>query len=313
MLPHVRPLLERQLVYVTGKGGVGKTTVATAAALAAAARGRKTILVEVGGRQRLPDLFGVERPPLEQECQLDERLWTLSVDPPRALEEFVSSVLPTRGLVRVLTQSNAFRAFVEAAPGARELVTIGKIWDTVQERRWNRRRATYDTVVVDGPASGHGVGLLRTPRTFADIARVGPIHSQATRIREWLEDSRRTSYVAVATAADMPVQETLELEGTLRRTLGRDLGAIVVNGVLPRRFSGEELGEIDARLDGRSPVAVAARSAARSEAAQARNQQSHLQRLRRNARAPVTTLPFLFEPELELGDVRALAERLDLG
>ncbi|MBA3327650.1 MAG: hypothetical protein H0T43_05040 [Solirubrobacterales bacterium] len=304
MLPEMPELLDHQLLFVTGKGGVGKTTVAAAAAIRAAGEGRRVILAETGA-QRMPGLFGVPVPPRGEEVQVADGLWTLAIDTPLALEEFVAAQLRSRALVQVLTRSNMFRAFVEAAPGARELVAITKVWELVQKRRWVRRRPAYDLVVVDAPASGHGLGLLRTPRTFADIARVGPLHSQAARVREWLEDSRRTAYLAVALPSEMPVTETLELEGRLRRTIGRNLTAIVVNGLLPRRFSPAEIERVEAELDG-APAAAAART----QAARSRLQHNQLARLRRGAQAPVSTLPFVAREALSLDDVRELARRL---
>ena len=303
MLSHVPGLLDHQLLYVTGKGGVGKTTVAAAAGIAAAAVGKRVVVVETGAH-RLPGLFGLPVPGRGEEVELDEGLWTLSIDSARALEEFFAAQLRSRSLVQVLTRSNMFRTFVEAAPGARELVTITKIWELAQERRWDRRRTGYDLVVVDAPASGHGLGMLGTPRTFADIARVGPLHSQADRVREWLGDSKRSAFLAVALASEMPVTETLELEDRLRHTIGRNLSRIVVNAVLPRRFSAGDLAAVGA-LDG-APEARAARTVA----ARARTQQSQLARLRRHARAPVGTLPFVFRDALDLTDVVELSERL---
>jgi anion-transporting ArsA/GET3 family ATPase len=304
MLPDMSGLLDHQLVFVTGKGGVGKTTVAAAAGLRAAAEGRRVVVAETGA-QRLPGLFGVGTPPRGREIELVPGLWTVCVDPILALEEWFAHQLRSRTLVSVLTRSNMFRGFVEAAPGARELITITKTWELVQSRRWERDRAPFDLVVVDGPASGHGLAMLRTPKTFADIARVGPLHSQAARVHEWLGDSKRTAFLAVTQPAEMPVTETLELEGRLRAAIGRNLSEIAVNGMFPRRFSPAELEQIGGALGG-APAAVAARS----EAARNRAQQAQLTRLRRSARAPVRTLPFVFGESLRAEDVRELGERL---
>jgi anion-transporting ArsA/GET3 family ATPase len=304
MLTEMAGLLDHQLLFVTGKGGVGKTTVAAAAALRAAGEGRRVIVAETGA-QRLPAMFGAPAPRRGEEAELAPGLWTVAIDSARALEEWFAAQLHSRALVQVLTRSNMFRGFVEAAPGARELVTITKVWELAQHRRWDRARAGYDLVIADAPASGHGLGMLGTPKTFADIARVGPLHTQAARVREWLEDSRRTAYLAVALAAEMPVTETLELEDRLRHTIGRNLTGIVVNGMLPRRFSAQDLAQVGATLDGH-PAAAAARTGA----ARARAQQSQLARLRRGARAPVRTLPFVFRDALGLDDVRGLAARL---
>jgi hypothetical protein len=182
----------------------------------------------------------------------------------------------------VLARSNAFSAFVHAAPGARELITITKAWELGRRTRWDRRRRGYDLVVVDGPASGHGLGMLRTPHTFAEIARVGPIASQAREVDELLRDPSRSAILTVALPAELPVSETLDLEGRVRDALRRDVDAIVVNGVLPRRFSGEDVAQV-AAVDGAAPSAVLA--AVRSHHGQAVAQQAQLRRLRAGAGA----------------------------
>jgi anion-transporting ArsA/GET3 family ATPase len=295
------------LTVVTGKGGTGKTTVAAALGLAAAGAGRRTIVCEVSRQQRLPGLFGVRTPRLGEELEVQDGLWITSIDAHSALEEWLARQLPRR-LVQVLARSGGFSAFVGAAPGARELVTMTKAWELAQPERWRRDARRYDAVVLDAPASGHGLGLLRTPHTFAEIARVGPIASQARRVDEALRDPALTACVAVALPGELPVSETLELEHTLRERLGRDFDAIVVNGVAPRRVSPAEAERLAGR-DGALPAPAV--HAARAAAARGRVQQGQLARLRRHARAPVHQLPFVFTERLALDDVRRLATRLD--
>jgi anion-transporting ArsA/GET3 family ATPase len=286
-------IIDTRLVVVTGKGGTGKTTVAAALGLAAAGRGRRTVVCEVAGQRRVPGLVG-------------GALRTTTIDPQDALEEWLSRQLPRR-LVHVLVRSGAFGGFVAAAPGARELVTVTKAWELGEARRWRRDAAPYDTVVLDAPASGHGLGLLRTPRTFADIARIGPIAAQARAVDEALRDRRRTAVVAVALPTELAVSETLELEGRVLDRLGRGLDAIVVNGVWPRRLSGRDAERV-AAADGR--LARSPRRAVASATGRVREQQAQLGRLRGEARAQVLTLPFVFAPRLDAQHIEALGARL---
>jgi anion-transporting ArsA/GET3 family ATPase len=298
----------RELVFVTGKGGVGKTTVAMAVAVAAARGGRRVVLAEVAGQARAASTFDISDADVPgRETPVERDLWVTTVDPLRALEEWATRVVGSRRLVGVLARSNAFSAFVHAAPGARELITITKAWELGRRTRWDRRRRGYDLVVVDGPASGHGLGMLRTPHTFAEIARVGPIASQAREVDELLRDPSRSAILTVALPAELPVSETLDLEGRVRDALRRDVDAIVVNGVLPRRFSGDDVAQV-AAVDGAAPSAVLA--AVRSHHGQAVAQQAQLRRLRAGAGAAVHTLPLRPVARLGRDDVVELADVL---
>jgi anion-transporting ArsA/GET3 family ATPase len=167
-------------------------------------------------------------------------------------------------------------------------------------------------VVLDAPATGHALGMLQSPATFGAIARVGPIAAQTRRVQELLEDPARTCYVAVAQPAELGVVETVELRDALRRQLGRELHAVIVNGVLPRRFSGAELALLEETATGGGNAAVrrAAAQAARTVYERARYQQTQLARLRR-AGLPTVTLPFRFSTELDLGALREIARLLE--
>jgi anion-transporting ArsA/GET3 family ATPase len=304
-------LQNRRLVYVTGKGGVGKTTVATALGLAAAEAGRRTIVCEVAEQDRVSRALGREGVTAETEVQLAENLWAITIDPSRALEEWLVKQLGG-GPVRLLARSHAFQYFVAAAPGAKELITIAKVWELAQLSRWDARNRTYDLVVVDAPASGHGLAMLTTPRTFGEIARVGPIRRQAGKVSELLGDPARTAYVAVALPEEMPVVETLELERRLPEAVGMGLDAIVVNGVWPVRFSAADARAIRAASrNGHDPAAAAALRAALVEHDRAKLQRTYLKRLKKETSAErVTTLPFLFESELGLPEFERLADEL---
>src|ERR687886_2143461 len=303
-------LSERRLIYVTGKGGVGKTTVAASLGLAAAAAGRRTIVCEVAEQDRVSRALGREGVGREVEAQLAEDLWAITIDPQRALEEWLARQLGG-GAFRVLARSSAFQYFVAAAPGAKELITIAKVWELAQLARWDPHNRTYDLVVVDAPASGHGLAMLNTPRTFGEIARVGPIRRQAGKIQDFLADPERTAYLAVALPEEMPVVETLEIGRKLPDAVGLGLSAVVVNGVWPERFSPADVRAIRAASrNGWDPDAAAALRAALAEHDRASVQRAHLARLEDGTEAPVLTLPYLFESEPGLPEYEQLAAEL---
>jgi len=308
-------LLDRTLLYVTGKGGVGKTTVAASLGLAAAGRGRRTIVCEVAEQDRVSRAFAREGVQREQEVELAENLWAITIDPTAAMKEWLGRQLGGPAL-KLITGSSAFQHFVAAAPGAKELITIAKVWELAQLERWDAANRTYDMVIVDAPSSGHGLAMLTAPSTFGEIARVGPIRRQAFRVRDMLADPRRTGYVAVALPEEMPVNETLELGARLLEAVGRGLDAIVVNGLYPARFTGKEADALRAAAaDGLPPHGLSAVGAALAEHERAKMQRSHVRRLKREAEAPVTTLPFLFDTEVGLEEYATLAAKLarDLG
>ncbi|MGE5635839.1 MAG: ArsA family ATPase [Nocardioidaceae bacterium] len=297
-------------MLVTGKGGVGKTTVAGALGLAAARNGKRTIVCEVTRQQRLAPLFGREAE-AHREIELGPDLNGISIDPDDAKAEWLRYQLRSGTLAGVLGQSRIFQLLTAAAPGLAELVTIGKVWELAQLERKDRRNAPYDLVVVDAPATGQGLALLRAPRTYADIARVGPIHRQAEMIDSFLRDDARTGMLVVALAEEMPVNETLELEGRLDEELAMSVDLVVVNALYPERFTAADARAIES-LDSRgSEEARAVLRAALSEHRRARAQRSQLRRLRRGASAPVTTLPYLFREQLGAADLEQLSRDLE--
>jgi anion-transporting ArsA/GET3 family ATPase len=314
-------ILDRRLIVVTGKGGVGKTTISAALGLLAAESGRRTLVVEFGAQSRLCGLFGRPVPASGEEARLAERLASLSIDPDRALLEWIQS-LGGRVSGRVLASSGTFQYFAAAAPGAREIVSMVKIWKLAGGRSGRQGRGGNDLVILDAPATGHALGMLRSPDTFGRIARVGPIVRDTGHVRELLADPARSAYLAVAQGTDMAVTETIELQEGLRDALGRELSAVVVNGLLPRRFSAAELESIEslaaqdmaaAKGNGVGPALTgAAARAAREVHGRASFQHGQVTRLRRRG-FEVLGLPFLWQGELDLDALRVLAARLERG
>jgi anion-transporting ArsA/GET3 family ATPase len=305
----VPALLDKRLVFVTGKGGVGKSTVATALGLLAARQGLRTIVAELASQERVQGLF-TENSAREQfsELELAPGLFTISIDPQHAMEEYLRVKAGPFG--QVLGSSRLFQAFAMATPGMRELLSIGKVWELAQLDRRTRGAAPYDLVIVDAPATGHGVGLLRTPRTFAEIARVGPIAHQGQTIADTIADRDFTGVIAVATPEEMPINETLTLADELARDqLALDL--VVVNALYPPRFDEPEIAALsDALNRTRSPIARSALRAALSEHARAATQREQRDRLRDRVDGRLVELPYVFANHLGLSELEQLAAAL---
>jgi anion-transporting ArsA/GET3 family ATPase len=303
-------LFERRLIFVTGKGGVGKSTVAIALGVVAARRGLRTIVAELASQDRVRQTFAQSGETFE-EVQLADGLFTISIDPESAMEEYLR--VKTGPVGQALGSSRLFQAFALATPGMRELLSIGKVWELAQFERRTSGAEPYDLVIVDSPAAGHGVGILRTPRTFAEIARVGPIAHQARTIAATIADREFTAVAAVATAEEMPVSETL----WLRDALAEDeipLDAVIVNARYPERFSRAERTRLQrARAKAQSPLANVALGAALSEHARASRQTEQLQRLRDGLARELVELPYLFAEEIGQTELELLADALDAG
>ena len=303
-------LLERRLIFVTGKGGVGKSTVATALGLLCARNGRRTIVAELASQHRIGETFDREAAPFA-EIELADGLFTISIDPESAMEEYLR--VKTGAVGQALGSSRLFHAFAMATPGMRELLSIGKVWELAQLQRRTSGGDVYDVVIVDSPAAGHGLGILRTPKTFAEIARVGPIAHQAQTISATIADRGFTSVIAVSTASEMPVSETLWLGDALRSD-GLGLDAVIVNALYPDRFSDDDRAELEgAHGRARSPLTAAALGAALSEHARARSQAEQLARLRHGlgpGGPPLVTLPYLFAETIGPSELARLADAL---
>jgi anion-transporting ArsA/GET3 family ATPase len=276
---------------VTGKGGVGKTTVASCLARVAAGRGQRVIVCEVASDQSWHD-----------EVEVTPRIHSIAVDPEHAMREYLTDQVGS-AVSKLMTSSRIFTYLAAAAPGLRELLMIGKVWDLAQLDQRRTGDTPYDLVILDAPATGHALGMLRTPRTYSELARVGPISRQAGRIDAFLSDPESTGIVAVAAPEEMPVNETIDFIAALGDEMQLRPDAVVVNGVYPERFRDQELAALEA-LGTDNPEVRAAITTAR----RARHHRNQVRRLRRRAKA--ITLPFLFETELSDASLDVLAEIL---
>jgi len=302
----VRDLLDKQLVIVTGKGGVGKSTIALALGMAAAEAGRQTIVCEVSAQEGLSRTFHRAEVGFN-EVQMADNLWAISIDPDESMREYVLLQLKVRAARDLLFRSKLFNYLAAATPGLRELVTIGKIWELSQPNRKIKQGRKYDTVVVDAPATGHGVGFLQTPRTFANVARVGPIAAQAETLDAFITDQKRTGIAIVALPEEMPVNETAMLEHDLTEKVGASVDRIFLNGLYPDRFDAADAERISSAADDVEGEVRAALLEALSERRRAGCQAEQVTRLNELTNAPVTTLPFLFTPELGVEGIRELS------
>lgn len=309
-------LLDRRLLFFTGKGGVGKSTVTAATALLAAERGKRVLLVEVDGKGNLTALF--EQPPVGFEPRrIHPGVWAMQMDTEASLREYLKVQARVPVIGRIGPMARAFDFVANAAPGVKEILTIGKVcWEL---RESLEGRAQWDLVVVDAAATGHVVSQLDAPRAIQELVHVGPIHQQTEWMVELLGAPELTALNVVTAPEEMPVNETIELVARARRELAVPLGVVIVNRVLPELFTHADEETFEAlrapaavavleRMTG--PGAPAVLDAARLAVSLRRSRSPHLARLRDEVDLELLLVPYLFVRDHGLRVTRMVAEAL---
>jgi anion-transporting ArsA/GET3 family ATPase len=221
-----------RLHVVTGKGGTGKTTVAAALALALASRGKSVLLCEVEGRQGIAQLFDVPPLPYEERRIVQGpgdggELYALAIDPESALLEYLSMYYRLGRAGKALDRFGVIDFATTIAPGVRDVLLTGKVYEAVQRNKRTRHARHYDAVVLDAPPTGRIAQFLNVNSELAGLAKVGPIRSQADTVMTLLR-SNRTAVHLVTVLEDMPVQETADGIDELRRER-LPVGGVIVN------------------------------------------------------------------------------------
>ncbi len=315
-------LLSSHVVMVTGKGGVGKTTTAAALALAGVASGRRTILVEVEGRQSFSRTFGTARWDYEQR-EFRPGLWGMAIDPADSVYEYLDRFYGLKRVQWVMERSHALDFVTTAAPGLKDLLLLGKVYDLEIQRRSDGRRR-YDLIVVDAPPTGRIVPFLQSPEGVTEIVRVGPIQRQAGSMWEMLQNPQRLRTVVVSLLEEMPVQETIEAVHALRE-LGVDVGPLVANQVTVPRVSEpqrdqlrdlgasglrEQVTKDGARMSGRTSQLLL--DLVRTHRDQVELQERLRDELVGSCALPLLALPLMTSPTFEVPDLEVLADVLAL-
>src|SRR5580704_4770859 len=245
-------LADKRFVIVTGKGGVGKTTVCAAEALALSAQGKRVLVAMCNAKERLSTMLGVG-PIGPSIAKVAENVWAVNMLPEMALDEYGALVLHSRALYKTLFDNRYVRTFLRAVPGMQEWAMLGKAWWHTTERLPDGS-SKYDVVVLDAPATGHGLDMLRVPKVIIDVVPPGLLRRDAERAWALFQDGETCAIVLVTLPEEMPTTETIELARALS-AMGLPVGRVVVNAVLPPLFSRDERAALEAgpRFDGPTP------------------------------------------------------------
>jgi anion-transporting ArsA/GET3 family ATPase len=310
-------LLSRRVLFLTGKGGVGKSVVGMALALAARERGKRVLLVEAAASLEAARVLGGPAS-RGHETQVLPGLFTVNLDPREVMDEYVHHVAKLDLLARRIVASPIYQRFFAAAPGLKELMLLGKIMVLEEERRRLSTKPAWDLIVVDAPATGHGLALLKVPLVASSAIPAGPVGANARRVLALLRDRARTAILVVAMPEEMAIVEALQLQKTATDELSVEPSAFVRNACHERRFSDEEEAEVlrltAAGAAGRLSASVSLEAGLRAARRQIRRRKLtsfYERRLARTLEAPLVRLPFLVRERLGIEDLRLLAKRLE--
>ena len=299
---------EPELLLITGKGGTGKTTAAAALGLCLSQQGQRVLIVELVADRSIAGLFRVDhldRTPVH----LAPRLSAIRVDSRALLEDYFRRLLRIPTLTRRLLSSGTFRAITAAAPGVTEFLILDHVLQWLGRDR--RRRRTYDVVLVDGPATGHAIELLRTPRQLAAMVPSGPIASSVSKLQAVLDNPRRTQVLLTTVADEMAVNEAVHAQSVLSGELGLQVTRPVLNRVVPRRFTSSERQMIrDVSTHDRDDQLLAA---ARLHVSLRSEADRQVRRLRRTFGVPPIMLPQVWHDGLQHRDLARLGRTLNRG
>lgn len=299
----------RRFLFLTGKGGVGKTTVTAALALVLASQGKRVLCAMCQAKDRLSTLL--DGPPVGEEIvQLRPNIQAVNIQPEAALREYGQMVLRIRALYRAVFDNKLVASFFRATPGLYAWAMLGKAWYHTTETLANGT-PRFDVVIFDAPSTGHALDMLRGPKVIVDVAPPGLLRREALKAWSMFEDPSQSGVVLVTLPEEMPVTETFDLLEALETEMRLPIAQVIVNGVIPPIFSPREREvllaprELDESRPGHEALATGARRARRELV-----QHDALVRLREGVAAPLAYLPYRFEGVNTFDSVSELAMRL---
>ncbi len=309
--------MDQRFLIVAGKGGVGKTTVAAALAMSHAAQGKRVLVAMCNAKERLSVMLGSDLIG-EDVVPVGKNIWAVNMTPEKALDEYGMLILKSKALYSILFDNKYVRTFFRAVPGMQEWAMLGKAWWHTIETR-DDGSPMYDLVILDSPATGHGLDMLRVPKVILEVVPAGLLRRDAERAMTMFQDPKLCSAILVTLPEEMPTTETIELSAAMTKELKIPIGAVVVNGVLPPLFSRDERAALE-KLAADKPIdekkitektaGDAAIVAGENRSARERVQAESLSRLSRDLPVKPIFFPLLFEDAATPTAIRELSKRI---
>jgi anion-transporting ArsA/GET3 family ATPase len=306
-------LLAHRLIFVMGKGGVGKTTLSVLLGRIASSLGKQTLLVELGDSQAMGEIFSCGTLPAEPR-PISNRLWGARVDSKAELEAYMRAHIPSSLIANRITRSRLFEYLFAAAPGLKEVMSLGRIW------RWARPDAhdalpRFDLIIVDSPATGHGVSLLQLPGQLVQMIRFGPIASQISKLQSMFQDQEKTCLVLVTLPEELPVNETTELYRAAQSSLHIPVHVVFINRVWPALYTGDDIESIRraTRSFSEHPPETVFKhllDAANRHIDMRARQEAYISQLMSAIPCAVAEVPFYFTNELSLDDIDRMSREM---
>lgn len=304
-------LFDMRFIVNTGKGGVGKTTMSIAMAQAFARRGKRALIMQMNVPDKLGPLYG--KPPVKGDVpiEIDRNVWVVNPTPHEAMREYALMILRFKTIYKAAFENRLVARFLRMMPGLPELVMLGKVY--YHEKELVDGKPRWDVVILDAPATGHGMFLLQIPQVISDAISGGLMAEEAKKMGALLRDHRRTMLNIITLAEELPINESLELKRRLDREVGIQVGYAVANHIFPRLFN---------EAEGRQMQALAEEAGDKGHGLNAmltsglfrfrrRAMQDHyLARARKELEVPVLEAPFIFEAELVAEHVQQIADAL---
>lgn len=307
-------LLDRRIIFLMGKGGSGRTTLSAALAIAAARQNRTALILEAGDEDAIGSLFetdSLEREPRE----IAPGIWGGRIDPRSVLSDYVHLFVGFPFIANTITRAELFEHIADGTPGLRELMVLGQIWRWEQEEMGGRY-PRFDSIIVDGPATGHGMSLLRQPRAVLDMFRVGPLADQLRMVQKMLSDPNRSGVLLVTLPEELPINEAIDFIHAAEGDIQMGVTVTAVNGVYPTTFTAQDENRIRELLKKPDAVPEFLRpvlETARDQIFRRHLQEGYANRIREENAGTVIEIPYVYSNRLTRKDIEGIADRLVQG